>query len=144
MKYVLNIIILFICVFLLLIVDNDYISVPVVSLDSDYYQMYDIYADNLTTKNFTKYFSDTSNFIAVYPDTNLIYKEKLGNIYFECKNKFNIEDFISYYKKVLEKNNYKNDLVNIDYYGVSIKKIRVYANKEELAQILNNCTICFI
>ncbi len=144
MKYVLNIIILFICVFLLLIVDNDYISAPVVSLDSDYYQMYDIYADNLTTKNFTKYFSDTSNFIAVYPDINLIYKEKLGNIYFECKNKFNLEDFISYYKKVLEKNNYKNDLVNIDYYGVSIKKIRVYANKEELAQILNNCTICFI
>ena len=68
MKYVLNIMILFICVFLLLIIDNDYISAPVVSLDSDYYQMYDIYADNLTTKNFTKYFSDTSNFIAVYPD----------------------------------------------------------------------------
>lgn len=143
MKYVLNIIIFLIFIISLFFINNDP-TISVASLDDDYYQMYDIYADNLTTKNFTKYFSDTSNFIAVYPDINLIYKEKLGNIYFECKNKFNLDAFISYYKKVLEKNNYKNDLVNIDYYGVSIEKIRVYANKEELAQILNNCTICFI
>lgn len=106
------------------------------------YQVFTVYTDNLTTKNFNKYFSSSSQFLTIYPKINPLYQDKLGNIYFSCSNNCNLNEFINYYKKVLETNNLKNDLTNIDYYGVSISKVKIYSTKIELEKILRNCHIC--
>lgn len=139
MKYVLNIIILFL---LLLTINSNKKSVPAVSLNDDSYKIYSVYTSNLTTKNINKYFIDTSDFIIVYPKVNLIYKDKIGNIYYKCEGNFDINDFTKYYKKVLEKNNYKLDLINIDYYGINIEKIILYTSEEKINNILKKCDIC--
>ncbi len=146
MKYALNIFFLFICLILIIKLDNSSNDgIPVMSSNDDNeYKIFDIYTNNLTTKNFDKYFSNTDNIVAVYPKVNALYKDKLGNIFFNCEKGFNIQDFISYYKKVLDKNNYKTDMISIDYYGLAIEKIKIYSNQEELLEILNNCSICTI
>lgn len=145
MKYVLNIIILFIFVVIITnITNNQDNAISVLSLDDNFYQIYDIYTNNLSTKHIDKYFSNTTNFMAVYPKVNVLYKDRVGDISYKCQNNFDINDFVIYYKSILEKNNFYQDLINIDYYGVNIEKIKVYASKEELDKILQKCTICSV
>lgn len=143
MKYVLNIILILLFLWLEIAMNNyNYLSMPVMSLDEEIYEVHNIYAENLTTKNFNKYFSDTSKFIAVYPKVNQIYKDKLKNIYYKCHKEFNIVNFTNFYKNILEKNNYKSDLERIDYYGINIEKIKIYSTKTQLNEILEKCLIC--
>lgn len=145
MKYVLMAIFFFISIFLFL---NYYLEIPddgilVMSYDnSNEYQVYTIYTNNLTTKNFNKYFFNITSFLAIYPKINPIYKNRLGDVMFSCENACDLEKFTNYYRDLLEKNHFQNDITNIDYYGISIEKVKIYTNKENLMKILNNCSIC--
>ena len=58
----------------------------------------------LTTSNFSNYFDDNIEIIGIYPKVNMLYKEKIGNMYYQF-NKNNIKqdilNFTKYYKSVL-------------------------------------------
>ena len=148
MKYVLNIVsfclgFLLVFAYIFPVIEKSVLVISEEESNSEQ-EVFTIYTDNLTTKNFDKYFLSTDNFLAIYPKVNPLYKDRLGNIYFSCKSNCNLDDFTQYYKKILEKNNFKNDLINIDYYGVEIEKIKIYSNKEKIGEILKKCTVCRI
>ena len=106
------------------------------------YQFVSIDTKGLTTKNFFRYFEDTSWIVNIFPVVNPIYKNRLEDISFLCQRKCSIHSFEKYYKNLLEKNNFKDDSILIDYYGVSIEKIVVYVNQSELGKILKKCSVC--
>lgn len=149
MNSVLKISFFFLSLFLLFFLFGNYpektnLVMSIDDTDNSEYQVFTIYTDNLTTKNFSKYFSNTIHFLGLYPKINPIYKDRLGKVSFSCNSSCNLEKFVSYYKQILEKNHFRSDLTNISYYGVPIEKIKIYASKEELAKILENCSICTI
>lgn len=102
-----------------------------------------ITAKGLTTKNLTS-FLDLRLVVALYPKINPLYREKIKITPFICNQNCNILDMEPYYKKILESNNFKYDSVLIDYQGVVIDRVILYANKEQLETILKKCTICSV
>ena len=54
----------------------------------------------------------------------------------------NMTRFIKYYKNILQKNNFNNDLVMIDYNGVNIEKVKLYIEVNELKEFLKKCSSC--
>ncbi len=99
----------------------------------------------LNTKNFEDYFDDYVEIIGVYPKTNLVYKNKIGNIFYTF-NQNNMKDdlssFTKYYKNILRKNNFMSDLVLSDYNGINIEKVRVFLTYQKLNEILRDCNDC--
>lgn len=99
----------------------------------------------LNTKNFEDYFDDYVEIIGVYPKTNLVYKNKIGNIFYTF-NQNNMKDdlssFTKYYKNILRKNNFMSDLVLSDYNGINIEKVRVFLTYQKLNEILRECNDC--
>ena len=146
MKYVLYILLFFIVLYLCIPENNlDNIKTTFNDLENDYeYKFITINTPNLNTKNFYKYFDNTNNIMVIYPKINMLYKEKLGTIKFKCDRNCHIERLLNYYKDVLKNNNFMQDSINVDYYGVYIDKIVFYINNEELNNILKKCNICYI
>lgn len=104
-----------------------------------------IFIPGLNTNNFKKYFNENIKIIGIYPKVNVLYKNKLGNLYYSfSKNTIdeNIKGFKKYYKNILEKNNFKNDLILYEYNGISIEKVKIFLSYEELNSILKNCYKC--
>lgn len=99
----------------------------------------------LNTKNFEDYFDDYVEIIGVYPKTNLVYKNKIGNIFYTF-NQNNMKDdlssFTKYYKNILRKNNFMSDLVLSDYNDINIEKVRVFLTYQKLNEILRDCNDC--
>ena len=99
----------------------------------------------LNTKNFENYFDDYIEIIGVYPKINLIYKNKIGNIFYTFNQNSIKEDLLSltkYYKNILKKNNFNSDLILSEYNGIDIEKVRVYLTYQKLNQILKICNDC--
>ena len=82
--------------------------------------------------------------MVIYPKINILYKDKLKNIKFNCNKNCSIDDLLKYYKDILRKNNFIQDSINIDYYGLYIEKFLVYVNDRELNNILKKCNICYV
>lgn len=100
---------------------------------------------NLNTENFDSYFDDYVEVIGVYPKINLIYKNKVGNIFYTFNQnniKSDLLSFTKYYKNILKKNNFSNDLILSDYNGIGIEKVRVFLTYEKLDEILKKCNGC--
>ena len=99
----------------------------------------------LNTKNFENYFDDYVEIIGVYPKINLVYKNKIGNIFYTF-NQNNMKDDLSsltkYYKNILRKNNFISDLVLSDYNGINIEKVRAFLTYQKLNEILRECNDC--
>ena len=99
----------------------------------------------LNTKNFEDYFDDYVEIIGIYPKTNLVYKNKIGNIFYTF-NQNNMKDdllsFTKYYKNILRKNNFMSDLVLSVYNGINIEKVRVFLTYQKLKEILRECNDC--
>lgn len=99
----------------------------------------------LNTKNFEDYFDDYVEIIGVYPKINLVYRNKIGNIFYTF-NQNNVKDDLSsltkYYKNILRKNNFISDLVLSDYNGINIEKVRVFLTYQKLNEILRECNDC--
>lgn len=99
----------------------------------------------LNTNNFVNYFSGDIKIIGIYPYVNVLYKNKIGNMYYEFNNesvKENINQFSKYYKDKLKKNNFNNDLNLINYTGINIDKVKVYVNGDILKKFINSCSKC--
>lgn len=100
---------------------------------------------SLNTNNFTNYFDDNIEIIGIYPKVNMLYKEKIGNMYYQF-NKNNIKqdiiNFSKFYKKILQKNNFSNDLILINYNGINIEKVKVYINNDNLESFMKKCNGC--
>lgn len=107
--------------------------------------MANIIVPGLNTKNFEKYFDDSIEIIGVYPKINLIYKNKIGNIFYTFKRNNIKDDLLSltkYYKSILRKNNFSSDLILSDYSGINIEKVRVFITYKKLNEILKECIGC--
>lgn len=99
----------------------------------------------LNTNNFVNYFSEDIKIIGIYPYVNVLYKNKIGNMYYEFNNesvKENINRFSKYYKNKLKKNNFNNDLNLINYTGINIDKVKVYVNGDILKKFIHSCSKC--
>jgi len=108
-------------------------------------QIFYLIIPNLTTRNIDNYFNDQSDIIGIYPYVNPLYKKRIGNMFFSFDSKSlnnNITRFISYYKNILRKNNFNNDLIMVDYNGVNIDKVKLYMDSNELKQFLRQCSKC--
>ena len=146
MKYVLFVLFLFIILYLCISGNEQYnIKTTFNNLDNNYeYKFITINTPNLNTKNFDKYFDNTNNIMVIYPKINMLYKDKLGTVKFNCNKNCSIDDLLNYYKDILRKNNFIQDSINIDYYGLYIEKFLVYVNDRELNNILKKCNICYV
>lgn len=99
----------------------------------------------LNTNNFSNYFDDNVKVIGVYPEVNILYKNKIGDMYYEFNGnsiKDNLNKFSNYYKTMLKKHNFYNDLTQINYLGINIEKVRVYVNSDTLDNFIHGCTNC--
>lgn len=108
-------------------------------------QIFYLTIPNLNTKNFSNYFNDESDIVGIYPYVNPLYKNRVGNMFFIFDSKSlnsNMTRFIKYYKNILQKNNFNNDLVMIDYNGVNIEKVKLYIEVNELKEFLKKCSSC--
>lgn len=99
----------------------------------------------LNTNNFTNYFDDSIEIVGIYPKVNLLYKKKIGDMYYAFNGssvKQNINNFSKHYKNVLKKNSFNEDLTRINYNGISIEKVIVYVNDELLQNFIHRCKSC--
>ena len=99
----------------------------------------------LNTNNFTNYFDGSIEVIGIYPKVSVLYKERIGNMYYQF-NKNNIKQdilhFTKYYKSILEKNKFNNDLILITYSGIVIDKVSVYISGDNLEKFMRRCNGC--
>ena len=114
-------------------------------LDSNEMMSILLIVPGLNTNNFTDYFDDSIEIIGIYPKVNMLYKEKIGNMYYQF-NKNNIKqditNFTKYYKSVLEKNKFNNDLILINYNGINIESVKVYISGDNLENFMSECSGC--
>lgn len=99
----------------------------------------------LNTNNFTNYFDNSIEIIGIYPKINLIYQKKIGNMFYtfdKVNIKQNINSFSKYFKNVLEKYNFNNDLILINYNGINIDKVKLYISSDDLNKFMKNCNNC--
>lgn len=99
----------------------------------------------LNSNNFTNYFDDSIEIIGIYPEVNMLYKKKIGNMFYTFnKNnvKQDINNFIKHYKNVLKQHNFNNDLIMSNYNGINIEKVKVYLNGEMLEDFMRKCNNC--
>ena len=92
-----KIIILVILIITLTILTNkEEVIVVNSNLDSNEMMTVLLIIPGLTTNNFTNYFDDNIEVIGIYPKVNALYKDRIGNMYYQ----FN-------------KNNIKQDIINL-------------------------------
>lgn len=130
---------------LILFINKEDVMVVNNELDSDEMMTVLLIIPGLNTNNFHNYFDDSIEIIGIYPKVNMLYKEKIGNMYYRF-NKNNIKqdilNFTKYYKSVLEKNNFNNDLILINYNGVNIENVKVYISGDNLEKFMRDCNKC--
>ena len=130
---------------LILFTNKEDVMVVNNELDSNEMETILINIPGLNTNNFSNYFDGSIEIIGIYPKVNMLYKERIGNMYYQF-NKNNIKQditsFIKYYRSVLEKNNFNNDLILINYNGISIESVKVYINGDNLEKFMRDCNGC--
>lgn len=138
-------VILIILIVLLMENFNKQEVLPVFDYNEEEMLIANIIISNLNTNNFYYYFDEQINIVGIYPKVNMLYKDKIGNMFYRFSSnsiKYNINTFIKYYKNTLKKNNYTNDLVLSEYNGINIERVQVYISYDELKQFLDDCNNC--
>lgn len=141
MKRLIFVTIIIVCFFLFI---NDSEETRLVSQEDidDSYQLYYLSFNNLTTKNFSKYFDDSFKIIGIYPKINPLYDYKIKEYlkYYPFKfntNTKNINDFMNLYLEQMnlykEKEKY---LIN----GIPIKIVKVYASTINIYKLMDKYT----
>ena len=130
---------------LIILTNKEEVMVVNNELDSNEMETILIYIPGLNTNNFSNYFDGSIEIIGIYPKVNMLYKEKIGNMYYQF-NKNNIKQdittFTKHYKSVLEKNKFNNDLILINYNGISIESVKVYISGDNLENFMRKCNGC--
>ncbi len=140
-------IILLIIVLITLIALTNREGIMVVNSELDSTEMMNVLLTipGLNTNNFSDYFDGSIEIVGIYPKVNTLYKNKIGNMYYQF-NKNNIKqdiiNFSKYYKSILEKNKFNNDLILINYNGISIDKVKVYISGDDLDSFMRECNDC--
>lgn len=139
-------ILLIILLILILVMSNKEEAIVVSNeVDNDEMITVLVYIPGLTTNNFNNYFDDTVEIIGIYPKVNVLYKEKIGDMFYQFNMsnvKKDINNFTKKYKKVLQTNNFTNDLILINYNGIGIEKVKVYISNKNLKLFMINCNNC--
>lgn len=139
-------VVLTIILILIILTENEEETLVVSNIiDSDEMIEVTITVPGLSTKNFSNYFDDDVEIIGIYPKINLAYKDKVKvNFYQFSKGNIseNINAFSRYYKSILKKNNFNNDLVLTDYNGVGIEKVKLYVDNKYLNEFMKKCSNC--
>ena len=131
----------------LIIITNRKEKVLVVNsvIDSDNMVEATIVVPGLSTKNFSSYFDNDDEIIGIYPKINLLYKDRVSVKFYQFSKSTvtdNINDFIRYYKNILKKNNFNDDLVLVDYNGIIIEKVKLYVDNKYLNEFMKKCPNC--
>ncbi len=138
------IVLIFLTILFLVNYKEEYIY-PVFDYNEEEMLTVNIFIPNLNTNNFYDYFDEHIDIIGIYPKVNILYKNKIGAMFYSFSQnslKTNITSFVKYYKKTLKKNNFTNDLVLCDYNGINIEKVKVHISYEELKYFIGNCYNC--
>ena len=138
-------ILVFLFLILLLLNDKDEVALVNKEITNDEMFVVLLSIPGLNTNNFVNYFDNDIKIIGIYPAVNILYKNKIGNVYYEFNSggiKKNINDFTKFYKNKLKKNNFNNDLNLINYRGINIDKVEVYVNNDILKNFIYKCTKC--
>ena len=131
----------------LIIITNRKEKVLVVNsvIDSDNMVEATIVVPGLSTKNFSSYFDNDDEVIGIYPKINILYKDRVSVKFYQFSKSTvtdNINDFIRYYKNILKKNNFNDDLVLADYNGIVIEKVKLYVDNKYLNEFMKKCPNC--
>ena len=131
----------------LIVITNRKEKVLVVNsvIDSDNMVEATIVVPGLSTKNFSSYFDNDDEIIGIYPKINLLYKDRVSVKFYQFSKSTvtdNINDFIRYYKNILKKNNFNDDLVLADYNGIIIEKVKLYVDNKYLNEFMKKCPNC--
>ena len=134
-------------IMVLIIITNKKEEVLVVNsiIDSDHMVEATIVVPGLSTKNFSSYFDDDVEIIGIYPRINLLYKDRIAVKFYQFSKGTvtdNMNDFMRYYKNILKKNNFNDDLVLIDYNGIGIEKVKLYVDNKYLNEFIKKCPNC--
>ena len=128
-----SILLMVVIITLIVLTNKEEVMIVNNELDSNEMKTILINVPGLTTNNFSNYFDGSIEIIGIYPKVNMLYKEKIGNMYYQF-NKNNIKQdiisFTKYYKGVLEKNKF-----NID-------KVSVYVSGDILEKFMEGCDNC--
>ena len=113
--------------------------------DNEYKEIYLFFEnDILNTNNFEEYLKRVK-IIKIYPYINPIYENKIKPNYsysFNYKNhSYNLEKFKNDYIKKLTTIGLMNEVNEIQIKGITIKKVLVYSNLEELNELIKNKNI---
>lgn len=96
------------------------------------------FKDTLSSKNFNEKFLIMEKnkyqikklYLSVKETWNKKAKEELSEYSFD-----NLENFVSHYKNLLQKNNLTDEIPNIDISGIIINKLLIYTSKEEIEKL---------
>ena len=124
-KFMKQILILAICIFLLLNFKEDKIITAFNENEEYSFYILEFLNKNISTNNFDKYFSNL-NVIWIEPYINELYADRIKKRYqFDNLNKFK-----SKYLEILIDNGYRNEAINLKLEGIKIKKIKLYASNK--------------
>ena len=105
----------------------------------DSYRVYTITIEGLNTKNIYNYLNDVK-ILRIYPRINPIYKDKIGNVFYQFRGVDDIEIFTKEFLKLIKKNSF--DDYNYSYIcGVDIEKLDVIIKGSELYDLINKYNV---
>lgn len=108
-------------------------------LSDDSYNIHTLYFYNLSTNNVLDFFSDI-NIVRIYPSINPIYKDRLGNYFYEVRGfdlKSEIKNFSEVYLNMIKKNSYL-DYNYLFVNGINISKMDIYVSNRDFYNIIND------
>ena len=105
----------------------------------DSYRVYTITIEGLNTKNIYNYLNEVK-ILRIYPRINPIYKDKIGNVFYQFRGVDDIEIFTKEFLKLIKKNSF--DDYNYSYIcGVDIEKLDVIIKGSELYDLINKYNV---
>lgn len=106
--------------------------------DTDYNFYYIEFKNKINTKNFNKIKEMLKNMdyeiIEIYTTPNQQYNEKLQNK-LKRYSFDNLNNYINYYIENLRKYNLKEEVYNVEVFGIKIDKILIYTSKKNIEMI---------
>ena len=108
-------------------------------LRDDVYNMHTLYFYNLNTNNIMDFFSDV-NIIRIYPSINPIYKNRVGNYFYEVRGldlESEINNFKERYLNIIKTNSYL-DYNYLFVNGINISRMDIYVSNRDFYNIIND------
>lgn len=137
MKKMLFLTIIIVCFYLFLNDNEETLLVSSNSIDNSY-QIYYLSFEKLNTNNFSKYINNDFKVLAIYPNINPIYSDKLDNSVKAYRfNNYSDENNLSTFTNLfLDKMIFLNEKEKYLINGIPIKIVKVYASTINVYKLL--------